>query len=214
MKRILNLIFGQLIIAVGIALIINCGLGCFPITMTNLSLSNLTGLSFGFISMLVELVVIICCLLMKSKIGIATIFNGVCGGYFIDFVLMFLPLPSNFFIKLAYVIVGCFVFVFGCYLQGQARLGKTSSNLLTACLRKRFGLSITTMKFIQESLFLIIGLIGASSSFGLATVILVLCFGAIMDKYYKLLKYDPTTVKHQYIEFPKRKTTKEIIIKG
>ena len=214
MKRILNLVLGQLVIALGISMVINAQLGCFTITMTNLSLSNLTGLSFGFCSMVVELIVIICCLLMKSKIGVATLFNGLLGGYFIDFVLTFLPLPSNFFIKLAYVIIGCFVFVFGCYLQGQARLGKTSSNLLTACLRKRFGLSITTMKVIQESLFLIIGLLGASSSFGLATVILVLFFGAIMDKCYKLLKYDPTKVKHQYIELPKRKTLKEIIIEG
>ena len=70
------------------------------------------------------------------------------------------------------------------------------------------------MKVIQESLFLIIGLIGASSSSGLATVILVLFFGASMDKCYKLLKYDPTKVNHQYIELPKRKTLKEIIIEG
>ena len=214
MKRVLNLIIGQLVIALGVALVINAGLGCFTITMTNLSLSNITGLSFGFCSMLVELIIIICCLLMKSKIGVATLFNGILGGYFIDFVLLFLPIPDVFLIKLLYVIVGCFVFCFGCYLQGQARLGKTSSNLLTACLRKRFGLSITTMKIIQESLFLIIGLIGAASSFGLATVILVLFFGKIMDFTYKCLKYNPTKVKHQYIELPKRKTLKEIIIEG
>ena len=37
MKRVLNLIIGQLVIALGIALVINAGLGCFTITMTNLS---------------------------------------------------------------------------------------------------------------------------------------------------------------------------------
>ena len=42
MKRILNLVLGQLVIALGIAMVINAQLGCFTITMTILSLSNLS----------------------------------------------------------------------------------------------------------------------------------------------------------------------------
>ena len=199
MKRFLKLILGQSVIALGIALVINSNLGAFPITLTNLSLTALTGLSFGFCSMLVELIIIACCLLLKSKIGIATLFNCIFGGYFIDWILLFLPVPSLFVFKLAYVLIGSVVLVLGFYLQGSAGLGKTSSNLLTACIRKRTGMSITTMKFIQETGFTLFGLIGASSSFGIATLILAFGFGAIMDKCYKLLKYDPTKVEHKYL---------------
>lgn len=199
MKKFLRLILGQSVIALGIALVINSCLGAFPITLTNLSLTALTGLSFGFCSMLVELIIIVCCLLLKSKIGIATLFNGILGGYFIDWILLFLPTPSLFIIKLAYVLIGAVILVLGFYLQGSAGLGKTSSNLLTACIRKRTGMSITTMKFIQETSFTLFGLIGASSSFGIATIILALGFGFIMDKCYALLGYDPTKVEHKYL---------------
>lgn len=203
MKKYIKLILGQVIIALGIAMVINSQLGAFPITLTNLSISNITGLSFGFCSMMVELLIIICCLLMKSKIGIATLFNGLLGGYFIDFILMFLPVPNLFIYKLLYVIIGAIVLVFGFYIQGCARLGKTSSNLITSCIRKRTGWSITTMKIIQESLFMLIGLIGAIDNFGIATIILVLFFGTFMDNIYKWLKYNPATVEHEYINIIK-----------
>lgn len=203
LKRISYLIFGQLVIALGIALVINSQLGAFPITLTNLSLSNLTGLSFGLISMLVELIIILFCLLFKSKIGIATLFNGILGGYFIDFVLVFLPVPNQIIIKLLYLLLGSITLVIGFYIQGNARLGKASSNLLTACIRKKYSLSITSMKLIQETSFTLLGLIGAFSQFGIATIILAIFFGKLMDFIYKLLNYDPTKVEHTYITFKK-----------
>lgn len=203
LKRLVYLVFGQLVIALGIALVINSQLGAFPITLTNLSLSNLTRLSYGFVSMLVEMIIILFCLLFKSKIGIATLFNGVLGGYFIDFVVVFLPVPNQISIKLLYLLLGSIILVIGFYIQGNARLGKTSSNLLTACIRKKYGLSITTMKLIQETIFTVIGLIGAFSQFGLATIILAIFFGKLMDFIYKLLNYNPTKVKHTYITFKK-----------
>ena len=81
---------------------------------------------------------------MKSKIGIATLFNGLLGGYFIDFILMFLPVPSLFIYKLLYVIVGSIVLVLGFYIQGSTGLGKTSSNLLTSCIDRQFFLQYLT----------------------------------------------------------------------
>ena len=205
LKRIAYLVFGQLVIALGIVLVINSQLGAFPITLTNLSLSNLTGLSFGLISMLVELIIILFCLIFKSKLGVATLFNGVLGGYFIDFTLLFLPVPNQIIIKILYLLLGSIILVIGFYIQGNARLGKTSSNLLTACIRKRYGLSITTMKLIQETTFTLIGLIGAFSQFGFATIILAIFFGKLMDFIYKLLNYDPTKVEHTYITFKNKK---------
>ena len=201
--KVLKLFLSQLIIALGIALVINSGLGAFPITLCNLSISNLTGLSFGFCSMLVELIVIIICSCFKMPISIATLFNGLLGGYFIDFVLLFLPIPVLFPIKLLYVILGAITLIYGFYKQGSLGLGKTSSNLLTSLIRKKTQASITSVKTIQECLFVLIGLIGASSSFGLATIILSLGFGKLMDYIYTKLNYDPTKVKHQTIEFQK-----------
>ena len=205
LKRISYLILGQITIALGIALVINSQLGAFPITLTNLSLSNLTGLSFGFVSMLVELIIILICLLFKSKIGVATLFNGILGGYFIDFVLISLPVPTHIILKLIYLLLGSIILVIGFYIQGNSRLGKASSNLLTACIRKKYGLSITTMKLIQETTFTLIGLLGAFSQFGFATIILAIFFGKLMDFLYKLLNYDPTKVKHTYITFKNKK---------
>lgn len=199
MNKLIKLLLGQIVIATGIALVINSNLGAFPITLTNLSLSNMTGLSFGFCSMLVELIIISICISLKAKIGIATLFNGIFGGYFIDFILLFLPIPNIFILKLIYVLLGAIILVLGFYLQGSAGLGKTSSNLITACIRRKTGFSITKMKLIQETCFTLFGLLAASSSFGLATIILSLGFGYIMDKCYKVIKYDPTKVNHKYL---------------
>ena len=195
--KILKLFIAQLIISLGIALVINSSLGAFPITLTNLSISNLTNLSFGLVSMLVEMFVVVICLFMKQHVGLATLINAILGGYFIDFILLFLPLPNTFIFKLLFVILGSMVLIYGFYIQGKQGLGKSSTNLLTAAIRRKTGCSITTIKTIQEVSFVLIGLLGAYKSFGIATIILSLFFGKLMDVIYNKLNYDPAKITHK-----------------
>lgn len=200
--KLLKLGVGQIIVSLAIAMIIVANIGVFPTTLLNLSLTNLTGLSFGFISMAVEVVMIVACLCLgMKKIGISTLCNALLGGYVISFLTPFIPVPTLLVTKLIYVILGSFILAFGYYMTGSIGWGKASSNLLTACIIQKTGLSITKVKIIQEILFTAIGLIGAWKSFNVATIILAVCFGWIMDFVYKLLHYEPSKVVHQTIKF-------------
>lgn len=199
MQKGKTLLLGQLIMSLGIAMVINANLGVFTITLFNMSLSNIFNLSFGFTCMVIELLLMLICYLFKAKIGWATIFNGLLGGYFIDFWLLFLPTPNNILIRLMWLLVGCLAFIYGTYMQGKIGLGKTSSNMLTSIIRKRTGLGITPVKIIQETLFFVVGVIGAVQHVGFATLFLVVCFGWMMDKVYHFIGYDPTKVEHKSI---------------
>lgn len=199
MKKGVTLLIGQLIMALGIAMVINANLGVFTITLFNLSLSNILNLGFGFTCMLVELLLMFICFCFKAKIGWATLFNGLLGGYFIDFWLLFLPSPTNILVRLLWLFVGCLGFIYGTYMQGKISWGKTSSNMLTSIIRKRTGLGITEVKIIQETLFFVVGIIGAASHVGFATLFLVLFFGKMMDVIYDIVGYDPTKVNHKSI---------------
>ena len=66
-------------------------------------------------------------------------------------------------------------------------------------LLKRSRKGIGLIRGLQETLFMIIGLIGSQGAVTPLTVILSLFFGYIIQFEYKLLKYDPTKIKHKFL---------------
>ena len=58
-KKLTTLITGNTLASLGIAMVINSGLGCFSVTSANLAISNFFGISLGTAGMLVELIILL-----------------------------------------------------------------------------------------------------------------------------------------------------------
>ena len=83
--------------------------------------------------------------------------------------------------------------------MGRAALADTGSNVLTNALVKQTGKSISTIRNMIETSFLIIGLLGARNQITILTFILSFGFGYLMSFVYKLVHYNPTEIKHKFI---------------
>jgi hypothetical protein len=55
----------------------------------------------------------------------------------------------------------------------------------------------------MEICFLIVGLLGATSSITWFSVVLSLGFGTVMGTVYKIIGYNPTKIKHSWLIFRK-----------
>lgn len=207
MKRSLgNLGLGLLLAGLGIAFVINANLGAFPITSLNLGVVNLLGVSYGMANMIVEVFILAFNIKNKEKIGIATIANSIITGYIIDIFTLILPTPNNLIINILFLILGIIIFALSQYFITRAGLGNSTNNGLMNVLMNKTGKSVSFIRTIQEVVIVTIALLLGGHSIGIATIALSLGFGSVLGFIYKLFKFEPEKVSHQYMEMKRHHT--------
>jgi uncharacterized membrane protein YczE len=97
------------------------------------------------------------------------------------------------------MIIGLLIIPFGWVLMGRAAYGDTGSNILMNALLKKYGLSISLMRGIQEIVFLSLGLLGAREYVTWLTIALTFGLGYLLQVVYKFMRYDPTEINHSFI---------------
>lgn len=192
MKKILRLIFGIILSSFAITMVINAGLGVFPITSANLALSNWLGVSMGVAGMLVELAMLIIAYKMGEGLTLTGILNATVGSLLIDVWSLILP-------KSPIMILGIFLLPIAWFFSSGAGLGDTNQNLVQNAILKRTNKNIGFVRMCQEVLFMGLGLLGAREYISPLTIILSLGFGYIIQFEYKLLKYEPQKVEHSFL---------------
>ena len=190
-KRIMKMIIGVTLSSFAITCVLKSNLGAFATTAANVAIGNWLHISIGTAGFLVELIILALVIYLKEGLSITAIVNMTYGSYMID--VFNKILPTSPFMVLGLLLIG-----FGWALSAQAGLGDTNNNLLMNGLLKKTGKSIGMIRGIQECSYMIIGLLG-SNQVTLFTVILSLFLGYLLQFEYKLIKYDPTKIKHSYL---------------
>ena len=192
MKRIASLVVGNTIASLGISMMIKSGLGCFALTAGNIALANWCGITVGTAGMILELIMLLLATYLGEGIGLTSIINAIYGSIMIDVFSALLPSSP-------FMVLGLLIIPFGWVMMGRAAFGDTGSNILMNALLKRFGLSISFMRSTQEVVFLSLGLLGAREYVTWFTIALTFGLGYLLQVCSKLVKYDPTKIKHSFI---------------
>ena len=194
MNKYIKLGIGLILQALGIALVISSGT-TFAITSFNQGISNTFLISYGTASMVVELMTIAINYCFKEKIGITTIASAILNGYLVDMFLLLVPTIS---LSLIYLPFGAIIMGIGFYFMTVSGMGNSSSNGLMNVLQKITGKSVGLIRTIEDVSFMILGfLLGGTVNIG--TLILTFGFGYLLNFIYRLFKFDPTKVQHQYL---------------
>ena len=191
-KRLLKLIFGIMLSSFSITMVIHAQLGVFPITAMNISIANMLGVSIGVSGMLVELVILALAYKLGEGLSLTGIINATVGSLMIDFWDKILPYHPL-------MILGILLLPIAWYFSSSVGLGDTNQNLLTNAILKRTNKSMGFIRMCQEVLFVGIGFLGARNSITLLTIVLSLGFGYVMQFEYKLIRYNPSEVKHSFL---------------
>lgn len=192
MKKLMTLILGNTIASLGIAMTVNSGFGCFAITAANISFSNMFGISIGLAGMITETIMLLLATYKGEGIGVTAICNAVYGSLTVDLFMRLVP-------KHPIMILGLLILPIGWSLMGKAGLGDTGSNILMNAIMKSSGKSMGLIRGIEECVCVLIGFIGARQYVTIFTIILSLFFGYLMNLIYKLINYDPISIKHKFI---------------
>ena len=167
-----------------------------------LGISVQTSLSFGTVTLLISVLVVLIDIIFKGRIGFGTLMNAILISWFSDLflsVFRFLPTAQNQLIGAALTIIGQTIISFSTILYMSAGLGCGPRDTLMVIIGNRFPKApIGFIKFCMELIVMLIGvLLGAP--FGLGTVLIMALQASIFQIACRVCRYDPRNHVHEDI---------------
>lgn len=196
-KRYTRLFLGLILYAVGIVLTMNANLGLAPWDAFHAGLVNIFGLTFGQISIIVGLVVLIINYHLNESIGIGTVGNIFVIGIFIDLInfLNLVPISSNIVSGIIMLFTGMILIAVASYYYINSGFGTGPRDGLMVALTRVSNKPVGLVRGIIEISVLLMGYL-LDAKIGVGTIILALGMGPIVQLIFKFFKFDVNSVKH------------------
>ncbi len=217
-KRIFIVTFGLVFAAYGVGLTVTAELGVSPWDVFSqgvaLQLTKVLGreVMMGTITQITAALVILVDIALKEKIGVATIIDTCIFGGALNFFLKhnMLPYPQVFPVKFVLMVLGYFIWGLGIYIYMKPALGAGPKDALFVIFAKR-KIPVAIAKNSIEAVVFVIGWI-MGGTIGIGTVVAVFAMGYIIEFWFKVFKFDVTTVKNESV-FDTAKNMKKLLSK-
>lgn len=199
--RILRLIWGLILYAVGIVITINANIGYAPWDTFHIGLSTITGLSLGTISILVGIIIGVIVILLGEKLGLGTILNMVLIGVFIDILLAWkvIPVNHNLIPGIIMVAIGLFIIAFGSYYYIGSGFGAGPRDSLMVSLNRKTGLPVGICRGTIELLAVFVGW-RLGGMIGVGTLLSAFMIGFCVQITFRLMRFDPSKINHETLK--------------
>ena len=198
-KRLIRLIFGLFLYALGSYMTIQANVGLAPWECFQTGLMYKTGIMYGNIVVGVGVIIILIDFLLKEKIGFGTILNAMLIGKFVDLLnyIDLIPKLDNFPLGIGLLFAGEVVLCVGSFFYIGASMGAGPRDSMMVALGRRLNkLPIGVVRGILEATVLFLGwMMGAKV--GIGTVIAVFGISTIMEYTFRILRFDVKGIKHE-----------------
>jgi len=191
-------IIGLFLYALGIVTTIKANVGFAPWDVFHYGIVNITGLSFGTISILIGLIILIFVAFSGEKPGLGTILNMLLIGIFLDilFKIDIIPKMTGFLSGIIMLIAGLFIISLGTYFYIRSAFGIGPRDSLMVVLARKTKIPVGICRSIIELTVTIAGWF-LGGMVGAGTVISVIGIGFCVQITFRVLKFDVTSVKHE-----------------
>ena len=199
LKRSIIAAIGLLTYALGVYFQLQANLGMQPWQAMRLGLSEQLGVSFGTVSIVMSLILIVIDVFLKERIGLGTILDAFLVGIGVDICLAidFLPVQTNIVFQLGALFIGTVICCFGqwFYMTAALSCGPVDSFLLgIGRLFPKVPIGKVNLGILAVVLAICLVL---RSPIGLGTVLTVFGTGFVMDAVFKFVKFKPRKVVHE-----------------
>ena len=193
-KKLGVLFIGFIIMATGIVLLLDSGLGLFPWGVLHQGLSNVVPLKFGEITAYLGFIILVFSVIaFKTNIGPGTVLNIVVVGPVIDLIDSFININStNVFINIVVFLFGLLLMTMGKSLYISTKLGAGPRDGLFVGVSRTFNVEVKYIKPIIEIIVLSIGF-ALGGTVGVGTVVAMLTSGYLVQMFFKLFRFESRT---------------------
>ena len=178
-RRTTQLFAGLVLYGVGMALMIESRLGLTSWDVFHQGLSKVSGLSFGWVVILLGIPILLLWIPLRQRPGFGTIANLVVIGLVVDGALATIPEPAPMWLRIGYLVAGIGVIGVGTGLYIGARMGPgPRDGLMTGMVARFPRLSIRLVRTVLELTVLALGwLLGGTV--GIGTLAFALAIGPL-----------------------------------
>lgn len=178
-RRLMQLIGGLVLFGVGIAMMLQAGLGLTPWDVLHQGLAEQFGLTVGIWSIFTSFLVLLLWLPLRERYGLGTLLNAIIIGAVIDLAALVIPQPPNVWLAGVLVAAGILLIGLASGMYIGANLGPgPRDGLMTAIARR--GVSIRATRWGLEVVALVVGIL-MGGTFGVGTVAFALSIGPIVQ---------------------------------
>lgn len=179
-RRLVQLFVGLVLYGATMGLMVRSGLGLNPWDVLHEGLSGLSGLTFGTVTVLVGVLVLLAWIPLRQRPGLGTIANVFVIGVAVDATLWLLPEPEHLAVRIAYLVLGIVGNGVAGGLYIGAGLGPGPRDGLMTGLVRRTGRSVRLVRTSLELAVLATGW-AIGGTVGLGTVLYALTIGPIVQ---------------------------------
>jgi len=196
--RFINLMFGLVLYAIGIAVTLRANIGYAPWDAFHAGLSQKAGFSFGTASIIVGVFVGVLVMVWGEKIGLGTILNMVLIGIYIDIILFtgILPLSKNYATGIPMLLAGLFIIAVGTYFYIKSGFGAGPRDSLMVVMNRKTRIPVGVCRIIVELTVTFAGW-ALGGMIGIGTVISGVAIGFFVQLVFAVLKFEPASVQHE-----------------
>lgn len=190
---------GLLIFAFGYYLQLVVSVGVSPWHALNQGLSQVLGLSFGQVSVIISVCVVATDLLLREPIGVGTLLDAFLVGWGTDFFigLELIPYQEDIWMSLLILVLSIVIICFSQVIYMKAGLSCGPRDALMVAIGKRLRrLPIGVIGVMMNCAVMLAGF-WMGGSIGIGTLINITCFGIIMQAVFKLCRFDPRDVEQE-----------------
>lgn len=200
-KRLIKLLIGLFLYALGIVVSMKANLGFAPWEVFHYGLGETIGITIGTVSIFIGLIICVCAVWMGEKLGLGTILNMILIGVFMDFLLMLhlIPEANGLVLGIIMMIAGLFIISFGSYFYIASGFGAGPRDSLMVALQRKTKLPVGLCRGILEGSVVLIGwLLGGPV--GIGTVLAAFGIGFCIQVVFSIMKFEATSVEHETLD--------------
>ncbi|MBB5869338.1 putative membrane protein YczE [Allocatelliglobosispora scoriae] len=187
-RRLVQLYAGLLGYGISMALMVEAGLGNQPWDVLHQGAAGLTGISIGTVAIVVGALVLLCWIPLRQRPGLGTISNILVIGPTLDIVMVALPTPHGWALRVAYLLMGIVLCGFASGLYIGANLGPGPRDGLMTGLAAR-GYSVRVVRTAIEITVVAIGFL-LGGVFGLGTLLYAVTIGPLAHVFIPMFTID------------------------
>ncbi|WP_455758408.1 YczE/YyaS/YitT family protein [Ruminococcus champanellensis] len=200
-SSLLRILLGLSIYSFGVYLTIYANIGLAPWDCLAVGISRHAPLNYGSAMVAISLTAVILQLLLRERIGFATLFDTLLTGNIVQFLCDLSPYPENHsvWLGIAFMLFGFLFIALGMYVYMSAEMGCGPKDGLLITIGKR--LPKIPIGVVEILLFAFVTLIGwlLGGAVGIGTLISIFGAGAVMHLFYMLIHFEPRELKHKSI---------------
>jgi uncharacterized membrane protein YczE len=196
--RMLRLICGLFLYALGIVVTMNAHIGYAPWDVFHVGFAKVVGMSIGTASIVTGVVIGVLSVLLGEKLGLGTILNMVLIGVFLDMILALniIPIANKLTFGIVMMIIGLFIIALATYFYIGSSFGAGPRDSLMVALIRKTGLPVGICRGSIELIAVLVGW-KLGGMIGIGTIISAFTIGFCVQSTFKLLKFDATKVNHE-----------------